>query len=208
MKSEGTASSSAYVELAPPTPDMPLGGSEATQFKFDGVVKTISESDVDSDSEDLGGRIVAKFGDKTCNIKHYYDFDTPFDNYQKLISNCKFYLQKVGKKLGKKDDPDNSLSWIIPIMKNWSEIGMPENTSDTWDQITFVVWNAIMRYNCNLCLYQEYYLTNWSNGEPEDIVPQHRFKKLLEETVIKMNADASVKNDVAKKIIAQNLTQL
>ena len=71
MKSEGTASSSAYVELAPPTPDMPLGGSEATQFKFDGVVKTISESDVDSDSEDLGRRIVAKFGDKTCNIKHY-----------------------------------------------------------------------------------------------------------------------------------------
>ena len=49
-------------------------------------------------------------------------------------------------------------------------------------------------------------LTNF--GEVEDMVPKHRFKKLLEETVIKMNADASVKNDVAKKIIAQNLTQL
>ena len=69
-----------------------------------------------------------------------------------------------------------------------------------------MVWDAIMKYNCIGCLYQEYYLTNF--GEVEDMVPKHRFKKLFEETLIKMNADVSVKNKAKKKIIEEALTQL
>ena len=50
------------------------------------------------------------------------------------------------------------------------------------------LWNTIVK---------EYYLTNF--GEAEDMVPKHCFKKLLEETLIKMNADVSVQNKAKKR---------
>ena len=101
---------------------------------------------------------------------------------------------------------DQDIAWMAIIWKNWSEIYMPESVLNKWDQITFVIWDVIMKYNCKGCLYQEYYLTNF--GQAEDMVPQHRMKKLLEETLIKMNADVSVKNKAVKKIIEEALTQL
>ena len=203
MKSEAAASSSTYSQLAPQTPDIPSG----SQFKYDGQdPTTVFESDSSDGPENSPGRrIVTKFGDKNCKIKHYYDFEASPDSFQRLIDNCKFYLQKVGKLLSPIND-DQDIAWMAIIWKNWSEIYMPESVLNKWDQITFVIWDVIMKYNCKGCLYQEYYLTNF--GQAEDMVPQHRMKKLLEETLIKMNADVSVKNKAVKNIIEEALTQL
>ena len=196
-----------YTVLAPSTPESPAAGASGSQFRFDEKRNvTIPESDFDSDNaDDLRGRtIVAKFGDRNCGITHYFDFEKEHDDFQRIITNAKYYLQQAGNQF--KSVLDTPEQWIGIIWKNWSQIGMPEIVQTKWDQITFVVFNSIVKYNCRGCLYQECYLTNF--GESEGVVPQHRFKKLLQETLDKMNVDVSEKNLASKLIIKEALTKL
>ena len=197
--------SKAHIVLAPPTPDSPITGASTSRFRFD-EKRNISESESESDINDLRGRsIVEKFGDRNCGITHYFDFEKEDDNFQRIITTAKYYLQQAGNQF--QSEYDVPEQWIYNIWKNWSEIGgIPEIVVTKLDQVTYVVFNAIIKYNCRGCLYQEYYLTDF--GNPEDVVPQLRFKKLLQETLQKLNDDFLVKNLAPKLIIKEALTKL
>ena len=41
--------------------------------------------------------------------------------------------------------------WMATIMKNWHYIGqtMPDSANSHWLQITFIVWDSIMKLNCH-----------------------------------------------------------
>ena len=196
-----------YTELVPVTPENKPTDAYNWPSKISETPEKASyEACDDLESSDLRGqRIVESFGDKNCQIKHFFDKEATFDAFDKVITNCNFYLQLAAKNLSKSLNRPNhqEILWLAIIIKNWSDIEMPETATSNWMQITFPVWDAIMKHNCNLCIYQEYYLTDFG-----DIVPQHRFKKLLQETLQKMNLNISSKYKAANLIITKALTIL
>ena len=91
--------------LAPETPEKnpnsygASGGFDAYQRS---PITKVYESDSSVELEDLRGtKMVVGFGDNNCQIKHYYDFEADFDDFHKIISNCKFYLKKAATLLSR-----------------------------------------------------------------------------------------------------------
>ena len=83
--------------LAPETPEKnpnsygASGGFDA--YQRSPITKVYeSDSSVELEADLRGTKMVVGFGDNNCQIKHYHDFEADFDDFQKIISNCKFYL--------------------------------------------------------------------------------------------------------------------
>ena len=64
--------------------------------------------------------MVVGFGDNNCQIKHYYDFEADFDDFHKIISNCKFYLKKAATLLSRSifGGADYEYIWITIIWRH------------------------------------------------------------------------------------------
>ena len=167
-------SSKNYMVLAPETPEKnpnSYGASGGFDVYQRSPITKVYESDssVELEADLRGTKMVVGFGDNNCQIKHYYDFEADFDDFHKIISNCKFYLKKAATLLSRSifGGADYEYIWITIIWRHWKNLNVPDTANTNWDKIVFVVWNAILNVTCRGCLYQEYYLTNFS----QEIVP-------------------------------------
>ena len=138
-----------YTQLAPQTPEKnapsPSRSSLSTIPETPHKLLSLGSTFVAPDLQ--GQRIVEHFGDKTCQIKHFFDTTATFDDFDKVITNCSFYLQFAAKILSKslKKPDDQKYFWLATVWKNWSYLDrMPNKEMTNWEEITFVIWDMIM----------------------------------------------------------------
>ena len=71
---------------------------------------------------------------------------------------------------------DEDFGWIAKIMIHWKDVNIPENINDRWNQISFTIWEILIKYNCHGCLFHEFYVKDFG------IIEQERFRKIFQET--------------------------
>ena len=175
-----------YVELVPMSPEKP-GSSKYCNSE----VTSILESD-----EEDSFFMVQKFGDVNCLTRHAKFLNS--DNFERIFVNTKHYLKKVAPMISKDED----IGWIAKIMIHWKDVNIPENINDRWNQISFTIWEILIKYNCHGCLFHEFYVKD------SGIIKQERFRKIFQETYDAVNCDLLVKNIAQKKIMSSALTKL
>ena len=89
---------------------------------------------------------------------------------------------------------DLKFGWIATIMIHWKDVNIPENINDRWNQISFTIWEILIKYNCHGCLFHEFYVKD------SGIIQQERFRKIFQETYDAVNCDLLVKNIAQKKL--------
>ena len=140
--------------------------------------------------------MVQKFRDVNCSTRHAKFLNS--DNFERIFVNTKHYLKKVAPMISKDED----FGWIATIMIHWKDVNIPENINDRWNQISFTIWEILIKYNCHGCLFHEFYVKD------SGIIEQERFRKLFQETYDAVNCDLLVKNIAQKKIMSSALTKL
>jgi hypothetical protein len=83
-----------------------------------------------------------------------------------------------------------------------SPASLYQNINDRWNQISFTIWEILIKYNCHGCLFHEFYVKD------SGIIKQERFRKIFQETYDAVNCDLLVKNIAQKKIMSSALTKL
>ena len=78
-----------------------------------------------------------------------------------------------------------------------SPASLYQNINDRWNQISFTIWEILIKYNCHGCLFHD-----------SGIIKQERFRKIFQETYDGVNCDLLVKNIAQKKIMSSALTKL
>ena len=117
--------SKCYTELCPKTPEKKNPDDHARSSPCSKVIpetpeKQLCGSSSHPPSKHLPGpgeRLLVKFGGKNCQIFHFFDTEADFDDFDKVIKNCNFYLQLAATNLSKalRNPDDEGLKHLFHI---------------------------------------------------------------------------------------------